>query len=90
MTVAVEFNFPGLTVQQYDEIEKKLAEKDLSAPDGRKFHVAAPSETGLFVVDVWESAEKFNAFGKSLMPVMEAVGASPAQPTIREVHRIVE
>jgi len=52
--------------------------------------VAAPSETGWFVVDVWESLEKFSAFGDTLMPLMEAVGVSQTPPVIREVHNIID
>ncbi len=90
MAIVIEFNFPGTTVQQYEEVNQGLAEKDLSAPDGRQYHVAAPSETGWFVVDVWDSAEQFNAFGATLLPLLEAAGIPPAQPEIREVHNIIE
>ena len=88
--VVVEFDTPGMTAQQYDEIVQGLEENALGAPDGRIYHVAAPSETGWFVVDVWESREKFDAFGDRLMPLMEVVGVSPPPPVIREVHNIID
>ena len=88
--IVIEFDNPGMTAQQYDEIVQRLEENGLGAPDGRIYHVAAPTEAGWFVVDVWESPEQFNAFGDRLMPIIEAVGASPPTPVIREVHNIID
>jgi hypothetical protein len=33
--------------------------------------------------------EDFQAFGKTLVPIMEALGADPGQPDIQQVHNII-
>ena len=90
MAIVIEFNFPGTTVQQYEEVSRGLEAKGLAAPQGRQYHVAAPSDTGWFVVDVWDSVEQFNTFGETLMPLLEAAGIPNVLPEIREVHNIIQ
>jgi len=48
--------------------------------------VGAPTDSGWRVVDVWESAEKFQAFGEVLKPIMEKHGVAEAEPVVLPVH----
>jgi hypothetical protein len=41
--IVVEFNLPGMTVEQYDRVIADLEKAGSGAPDGRSFHVAAAS-----------------------------------------------
>jgi hypothetical protein len=41
---------------------------------------------GLRVVDVWESPEKFQAFGEKLMPLAQQAGLQPAEPIVFPAH----
>jgi len=41
------------------------------------------------VTDVWDSMEDFQAFGQTLVPIMQALGADPGQPEIQEVNNII-
>jgi hypothetical protein len=43
----------------------------------------------LRVLDVWDSQETFNAFGQTLMPILQQVGLDPGQPEIAEVHNSI-
>ncbi len=89
MAIVAAFNIPGMTADQYDRVLQELEAKDAGAPEGRIFHVAAPTDTGWLVVDVWESEEHFGRFGETLIPVLMAAGVTPAQPEIHPVHNIM-
>ncbi len=86
MAIVAEFNIPGMTADQYDRTVQELEAKGAGAPEGRIFHVAAPTDTGWFVVDVWESEEHFGRFGETLIPILMAAGVTPVQPEVRPVH----
>ncbi len=89
MSVVVEFNVPGMTSEQYDQTISSLEARGLEAPEGRLYHVAAPTDEGWFVVDVWESAETFRSFGEVLVPILMESGVTPVEPVIREVHNLI-
>ena len=39
---------------------------------------------------MWESEEKFQAFGEKLMPVPDKAGIAPAMPTVFPLHNFVK
>ncbi len=88
MAIVVEFNAPGMTASQYDSVLRALESKGVGSPDGRVYHVGAPSADGWFVVDVWESQEQFDRFGEVLVPTLQAAGVT-ATPEVRPVHNII-
>ena len=88
MAIVVEFNQPSMTAAQYDSILTDLDQKGAGTPDGRTFHVGAPSADGWFVVAVWESREQFDSFAAVLVPTLQAAGMTAA-PEVRPVHNII-
>ena len=68
MAIAALFDIPGGTQAQYDEITNELSGgrglHSLSdwPVEGILFHVAGFTESGLRVLDVWESEEAMQAF----------------------------
>ena len=42
------------------------------------------------VYDVWDSQESFDAFGQTLMPILEQLGVDTGQPDVMSVHNIVQ
>ena len=90
MAIVAVFNVPGMTLDQYDQVIKGLDDAGYATPDGRIFHVMSIVEGGLQAVDVWESEEKLMAFGETMMPIIAATGATPPQPTITQVHNILQ
>ena len=86
----VEFEMPGTTQQQYDEIWRILGEKKLLAPKGRTHHFGAPAPGGWRVVDVWTDMADFEAFGAVLVPAMVSVGITPPQPRVLPIVKSVE
>jgi hypothetical protein len=90
MAIGVYFAFPSMTTEKYDEGVRRLAAEGLGNPPGRQYHVAFSGGPGIIhVFDVWESQESFDAFGRTLMPIMNELGIDPGQPQITEVHNII-
>ena len=95
MAIGVIFNFPGGTTEQYDEVCRGLnnGQPLRSLADwpggGCLSHVVGATPGGLCVLDVWESAEKFQAFGQKLMPVIQQVGLKPDEPVVFPAHNFV-
>ena len=61
MAVAVIMDFAGATLDQYDEVMRRMdLDADQPSPTGALFHWVAATDTGLRVTDVWESREQFD------------------------------
>jgi hypothetical protein len=95
MAIGVIFNFPGGTTEQYDEVSRGLNHgqplRSLAEwPSGGCLsHVVGATPDGLCVLDVWESAEKFKAFGEKLMPLIQQAALKPDQPIVFQAHNFV-
>lgn len=90
MAIAVVFTPPSMTSEQYDECIRQLEGNGAGAPTGRLYHACYKSGDQLQVFDVWDSAESFESFGPTLMPVLQQLGINPGQPLIGEIHNIIE
>jgi hypothetical protein len=69
--------FGNMNAGQYEAVMDKLGlrDEDPSWPSGIISHVAGFTSDGMYVVDVWESQEKFDAFVRDrLRPAFDAVG----------------
>jgi hypothetical protein len=90
MPVAIEMNFNGATLEQYDEVIKLMGLDDPSAPppDGAIFHWVAKTDDGIRVVDVWETREQFDRFAQEQIgPYTQQAGIEgPPEMTYRDVH----
>jgi hypothetical protein len=74
VAVVMIMEWDGVTRDQY-EAARKLVNWEGNVPPGGNFHVAAFSDKGLRVTDVWDSAEQFNAFvNDRLMPGVKQIG----------------
>src|SRR5262245_47602867 len=81
MAVAMFMEWPGVTQEQYDAVIEDL-NLDQNPPDGGLFHLASLTDDGLRVVDLWESAEAFDAFSaERMMPAVQNAGIESV-PTI--------
>jgi len=89
VAVAVQLDFAGATLEQYDEINERIG----LLPGGpaspqELFHWVAETDDGFRVVDVWESQAVFEKFAQEkLSPIFQVVGV-PHPPEIQffEVH----
>ncbi len=89
MAVGVVLEFDGATLDQYDEVVKKMGFSPLGrgAPGGL-FHWVTKTGDGIRVTDVWESKEQFDAFAQNQIgPITQEVGfPSPPTVTFFDVH----
>jgi hypothetical protein len=90
MKILAIFNNPGMTADQYDQCIIELEKAGLGSPDGRISHVSGVKEDGWFVTDIWESEEKFAKFGESLMPILESIGVTVAEPEIIPFYNSID
>ena len=87
MAVLISMEFPA-TSDQYDQVNEAIGEEP---PDGLMVHTATDMGGTMRIVDVWESADQFAAFGEKLGPAVESVlgaGGPGAEPDIRELHNL--
>ena len=89
MAVAVQMDFNGGTLAQYDEVIKRMG----FHPGGRGaagglFHWVAKTDTGIRVTDVWVDRETFEKFSnETIRPITAAVGITePSNVTFFQVH----
>jgi hypothetical protein len=90
MAIAVYFHPASMSTKQYDDCIKRLESAGAGRPDGRLHHSCFGPPESIMVYDVWESQEKFDAFGATLMPILQEMGVDPGQPDIMAVHNIIE
>jgi hypothetical protein len=88
MAIAVYFHPKEMTLEQFNETHRRLADVGQAEPDGRIHHSCFGEDGDLMVYDVWESPESFEAFGATLMPILADVGIDPAEPAIMAIHRL--
>jgi hypothetical protein len=89
VAVAVQLDFHGATIEQYDQINERIGLLPGGPPSPQElFHWVAETASGFRVVDVWESREAFEKFEQEkLRPIYLEVGVAD-QPEIQyfEVH----
>jgi hypothetical protein len=89
MAIAVQLDFKGANVDQYDEVIKRMGftPGGKGAPGGL-FHWVAKTDSGLRVTDVWDSKEAFEKFAQEKIgPITQEVGVpGPPETTFFEVH----
>jgi hypothetical protein len=82
MATVMLMHWPGITEEQYETVRAK-ANWEGDEPDGGKLHVVGFDDDGVRILDVWESAEKFQAFLEArVMPVIEELQIE-TQPDVR-------
>ena len=73
--IAVLFESPGGTQEQYDASTKKLKEAGVVTVKGLLYHIAGPTENGWCVVEVWKSQEDMDAYSRDhIGKVLQEVG----------------
>ena len=88
--VVVIFNAPNFTAKNFDQVWNDLRAAGQSNPKGLISHVGfAKPEGGWMVVDVWESEQAFNEFGKTLMPIIQKTGVQVPPPQVIPAHFVL-
>jgi hypothetical protein len=89
MTIGVQLDFRGATLEQYDEAIERMG--FLPGGPGAQhelFHWVTKTDNGIRIIDVWDSREAYEKFeAERIRPVASEVGISES-PEIQffEVH----
>ena len=76
-----------MSKQQYDGIRSDLEGSGDWPAEGCQLHVCFGPENDIRVSEVWESEERFRAFGDTLMPRVEQAGVQVSgEPEGFDVH----
>ena len=89
MALGIYIVHVGFTSEKYDEVIKKLDAAGEGSPKGRSSHIALESDGAIQVFDVWESQEDFDAFGKTLVPILQGLGVELAAPMVATVYNSI-
>ena len=90
MATSYYFAHNGFTPEKYREALRQLEAAGAGAPDGRTLHVALENDGMIQVFDIWESEEKFEAFGSTLMPILSGLDVELTPPMTAPVHNVIE
>ena len=91
MSILVRFApTASVTTEQYDEVIRLLEEKGALPPDGQDYHCCFVADGNLRVSEIWDSQEQFEAFGPTLMPILEEAGVDPGEPDLLEIHNVIK
>ena len=87
MSIVVRFQPSNMTRDQYESVRNALQGSGDWPADGCELHVCFGDEGDLRVSEIWESREKFEAFGETLRPQIEQAGIQMAgEPEVFEAH----
>jgi hypothetical protein len=87
MSVVVRFPPSNVSKLQYDEVRRALEGAGDWPPDGCQLHVCFGPEDDIRVSEVWESADKAQAFGEKLGPRLQEAGIQlSGEPEVFDVH----
>lgn len=88
MAIAVQLDFKGGTLAQYDQVCKKMGFRPGGAgPKGVLFHWATKTADGIRVTDVWKAKEQFEKFAKEQIgPFSKEAGLPQPATQFFEAH----
>ncbi len=89
MAVVVKFKVSNMTAEKYDKVLKRLEAAGAGAPAGRLHHVSYGSHDDLQVIDVFDSPQSLENFGKTLVPILQELGIK-AEPNVEEAYKIIK
>jgi hypothetical protein len=87
--IGMKLDVPGNSAElrkQYEAINDEVGRAVDFKTNGQVAHYAGPIPGGWRVIDIWESAEKFAAFGEKLMPIIQKHGMPATAPEIWEIE----
>jgi hypothetical protein len=90
MALGIYFVHEGFTPEKYDEAIKQLNDAGQGSPKGRSSHFALESDGAIQIFDVWESQEDFDAFGKTLVPILSNLGVQLGAPSVAIIYNSLQ
>jgi hypothetical protein len=89
MALIVHFTPRGMDDSKYAEVLRRLDAAGAGAPRGRLHHACYGDKTDLRVTDIYDTPQSFEAFGKTLVPILASLGIDVGRPDVVEVHNII-
>ena len=89
MALGIYFVHEGFTPEKYNSAIKMLEAAGAGKPKGRTYHCALESNGAIQVFDIWESQADFDAFGKTLVPILSELGVELTEPMVATVHNVI-
>ncbi len=80
----------NMTAAKYDEVIKQLEAAGAGIPKGRLYHVCYGDPSDLHVTDIWDTMDNFQAFGQTLLPILQKQGIDVGQPQVNLIHSIIK
>ncbi len=90
MAIVIKFKHKGFTATKYLETVKQLEAEGLGNPKGRSYHISYGDSNEVDIMDVWDSMDDFEAFGKILIPILTSLDVNLGQPDIQKIFGIVK
>ena len=89
MSILVRYPPSNVSKETYDSVKKTLTDAGEWPADGCELHVCFGPADDVRVSEIWESQEKFEAFGPTLQPRLEEGGVQlSGDPEFFEVHAV--
>jgi hypothetical protein len=74
MAIVINVTWSGMTPERYDEM-RKLVDWEGGVPEAMLLHVAAFTDTGMRVTDIWTSQEEVQSYiDARLAPAIQQLG----------------
>jgi hypothetical protein len=89
MAIVAKFSVSNMTAEKYETVLKRLEAAGAGAPPGRLHHVSYGSHDNLQVIDVFDSPQSLENFGKTLVPNLTELGIK-AEPKVEEAYKIIK
>jgi len=89
MAIVVKFSVSGMSAEKYEQVLSRLEAAGAGAPPGRLYHVAYGQRENVQVIDVFDSPQSLESFGKTLVPILEQMGIK-AQPDVHDAFKIIK
>src|SRR5262245_47581390 len=90
MAIVMKMRWDGVTPEQYDAT-RDIVGWESESPDGAVFHTCWFTDGGIDVIDVWDSAEQFEAFTQRPMPASQEAGIEgEPQVELLPAHRVFD
>lgn len=88
MAIVVRFEVSGMSTDKYEEVHRRLDAAGAGSPPGRLYHVSFGDADDVQVIDVYDSPQSLEAFGRVLEPVLRELGIA-AVPRVQPAYRII-
>jgi hypothetical protein len=89
MAIIAKFKVTGCSLETYETVLRELDAAGVGAvPPGQTYHVCYGSRDNVQVIDVFDSQQELDDFGKTLVPILQKHGIT-AEAEVSDVFNIL-